>query len=98
MLVHVRLLAHSLVIHSVMYSVPAPSTTALHNDQSLRDARAWLQPAVIIIITFEVITIPQPHSPSLFLFLVLSLSHSRTPTLARTHSKVLFSLMFLDTR
>lgn len=101
-LVCVRLHARSLVILSVMYSVPAPSTTALHNDQSLRDARAWLQPAVIIIITFEVITIPQPHSlhivPLSFCFsFSLNLAHTHAHTHAQTHSKVLSCLMFLDT-
>lgn len=59
-----------------VFSGSAEHTTALHNDQSLRDARAWLQPAVIIIITFEVITIPQPRSLH-----SLSLSHTVTDPL-----------------
>lgn len=71
---------------TVMYSRQAPRTTALHNDQSLRDARAWLQPAVL---TFEVITIPKPHSP-----------HILSPICTRTHvatrSKVVCCVMFLD--
>lgn len=88
-LVYVCLLAHSLVIHSVMYSVPAPRTTALHNDQSLRDARAWLQPAVI---TFEVITIPQPHSLHIlslsFCFsFTLNHMHTHTHTHTDTHTR-----------
>lgn len=76
MLVHVCLLAHSLVIHSVMYSVPALSTTALHNDQSLRDARAWLQPSVIIIITFRSYHNPTTSFPSYS----ASVSLTHTPT------------------
>ena len=84
----VRLLAPSLVNRSVMYSVSAPSTTALHNDQSLRDARAWLQPAVIIII----ITFWSYHNPttllsscraSLFLSLIPVPSLTHTPTRTR---------------
>lgn len=52
---------HTAWLYSLSYSVSALNTKALHNDQSFRDATAWLQPAIIIIIiTFEVLTIPQP--------------------------------------
>lgn len=79
---------------TVMYSRQALRTTALHNDQSLRDGRAWLQPAVL---TFEVITIPKPHSPHI---LSLSASHCPSPICTRTHvaarSEVVFCVTFLD--
>lgn len=92
MWVCVRLLAPFLFNHSVMYSARTLSTTALHNDQSLRDAKAWLQPAVIIIITFEVITIPQPHphhtSYSPFVVLVLSPFLCDTPTHTYSHGPI----------
>lgn len=73
------LLMYPLVIHSVMYSMPTPRTAALHNDQSLRDARAQLHPAVI---TSEVITVLQPHT-----LLLLSQSYYYDEMYARVHAR-----------
>lgn len=76
---------YPLVIHPVMYSMPTPRTAALHNDQSLREARAQLHPAVI---TSEVITVLQPHTllllsrPSYYGYMY---ARVRTHTYAQTH-------------
>lgn len=81
------LLVCPLVIHSVMYSMPTPRTAALHNDQSLRDARARLRPAVI---TSEVIAVLQPHallllSPVLIIQPYICAHHAYVHVHTRTH-------------
>lgn len=78
-----------LVIHSVMYSMPTPRTAALHNDQSLRDARARLRPAVI---TSEVIAVLQPHallllSPVLIIQPYICAHHAYVHVHTRTHKR-----------